>query len=478
MAQKELQRYRPPVVALMGHIDHGKTSLLDKIRSSHLWDKEAKGITQHITAYQAKVKDKFITFVDTPGHAAFKDMRASGSLVADIAVLVVAATEGIKAQTKESLKFIKQANLPLVVAINKMDLPGAESSKVKSQLVEQGFTPEEYGGQTSVVEISAKTGLGVDQLLDTILLHAEILELKDLPQSPLAAHVIESRLDRAQGPVVYSIIKQGTLSIGDTVYVDQDQFKIKALTSFDGQRLKQALPGTPIEILGFTSVIPVGSIITSQPQPADVGANHDSPQETSPNNSDDIPQLNVVIKADTEGTLKALLASFNTDVLVLSSGTGPITDHDVFIASSGQAQIFGFNVSASKSVKNLAANQQVDIFTSNIIYEIIDNVQAQVLKILEPTIDETITGQAKIIAEFKINKVRIAGVKITDGKLQKGESIHLKRDDKIIKDSKINTLQQGKTEVESVKSGTDCGLTFSPYIDFKVDDVIISYKKS
>lgn len=482
MAQTKKDQYRPPVVALMGHIDHGKTSLLDKIRSTHLWDKETKGITQHITAYQAKVKDKSITFIDTPGHAAFKSMRQSGSQAADIAVLVVAATEGIMAQTKECLNFIKKADIPMIVALNKMDLPAALPDKTKSQLVEYDFTPEDYGGQTSVIEISAKTGQGIDKLLETILLNADVLELKSKPDANLSAFVIESRLDKRKGPVASLVIKTGTLSLGQTIYTHTDPIKVKAITSFDGQALDQALPGTPVEVLGFTTSPTIGSQITDQPQTqkADVGEQHDAPapiDSTDSDDEDDTPQLKLVVKADTQGTLKALLNSFSDDVLVLSSGTGPVTDHDVFIAGSGQAQIFAFNVSTSKSVKNLANNQKVRIFNSNIIYDIIDDVQAQVLKMLEPTIDETVLGQAEIIAEFKIDKVRIAGVKVTQGRLAKSDQIHLKRDEKIIKDSKISSLKQSKNDVESVKAGTECGLTFSPYIDFNVGDVIISYKK-
>lgn len=468
--------FRPPIVVIMGHIDHGKTTLLDKIRSTNLWRKETGGITQHIGAYQVSVVTKtgqrLITFIDTPGHAAFCQMRARGARITDIAVLVISAQDGIMAQTKECLDHITGAKLPFIVAINKIDLPGANLDKVKGQLVELGITPEDYGGQTACIPVSAKTGEGIDKLLEMILLNAEILELKSEPDSPLEAFVIESRLDPKRGPVASVIVKKGTLRVGDQIYCDSFSGKIKAMTDGSRQNIQPAGPSQPAELLGFEHVPSVGSLILSQPAKRTA----DSPNQPKAIVGSDTPKLSVIIKADVQGTLEALLNSFSDDIQVISSGIGPVSDTDVFMAQSTKAQIFAFNVPVAKFIRNLADNNKVLIFESKIIYEIIENIQSQVLKILEPTIDETILGEGKIIAEFKIEKVRIAGIQCTKGELGKNDLIHLKRDGKIIKDTKVEGIRQGKNIVERIKTGQDCGMTFRPYVDFKLNDAIISYK--
>lgn len=460
--------FRPPIVVIMGHIDHGKTTLLDKIRSTNLWRKESGGITQHIGAYQAHG----ITFIDTPGHAAFCNMRARGTKITDIAVLVISAQDGIMAQTKECLEHITSANLPFIVAINKIDLPGANLDKVKGQLVELGITPEDYGGQTACIPVSAKTGEGIDLLLEMILLNADILELKSEPNSPLVAFVIESRLDTKKGPVASVIVKKGALRVGDQIFCDSISGKVKAMTDGNRQQIKSAGPSQPVEILGFEQVPSVGSLILSQP----AHKTAESPNQPKVISNSDTPKLPVIIKADVQGTLEALLNSFTDDIEIISSGIGPVSDTDVFMAQSTKAQIFAFNVPVPKFIRNLAENNKVKTFESKIIYEIIENIQAQVLKLLEPTIDETILGEGKIIAEFKIEKVRIAGVECTKGELGQGDLVHLKRDGKIIKDTKIEGIRQGKNIVDKIKANQDCGMTFKPYVDFKLNDVIISYK--
>jgi translation initiation factor IF-2 len=484
MKNNNQNQSRPPIVAVMGHIDHGKTSLLDKIRTTNVTKKESGGITQHINSYQTAVpqKDgsqKLITFIDTPGHAAFCNMRARGVEITDLVVLVVAATEGIMAQTKECIEHIKKANLPFVVAMNKMDLPNANPDKVKGQLVELGFTPEEYGGQISVIPISAKTGEGIDKLLEIILLNAEIMELKSEPDAPVEAFIIESRMDKRRGSVASAVIKKGTLKVGDIVFVDDVNCKIKAMLDFNGQSISEAGPSTPVEILGFEKIPSVGSIITKdktefvKPEPKN---NRNVSQSGSL--EEQTPKLAIIIKADVEGSLEALLNSFSDDVVIVSSGIGPVTDNDVFLSETTKAQIFAFNVNTPKFILKLADSKKVRIFESKIIYEIIDDIQAQVLKLLEPTIDETILGEGKIIAEFKIEKVRIAGVLCNKGEINKGDLIHLKRDEKIIKDTKVEGIRQGKNIVEKIKSGSDCGMTFKPYVDFKVGDVILAYTKN
>ncbi|MCW1948843.1 MAG: GTP-binding protein [Candidatus Shapirobacteria bacterium] len=468
MAQNKITGFRPPIVTVMGHVDHGKTSLLDKIRSTDVVKREAGGITQHIGAYQVQG----ITFIDTPGHAAFCDMRSRGAQITDIIVLVIAATEGIMPQTKECIEYIKKSDIPVIVAMNKMDLEGASPEKIKGQLVEVGLTPEEYGGQTSLVPVSAKTGQGIDNLLDIIKLNAEVMELKSEPESALEAFIIESKLDKSRGPVASLIVQKGTLNLGDTVYADNILCKIKAIIDDKGNNIKSAGPSTPVEILGWQLVPCVGSTVTPEKHEPTI-TECKVKYEYDENN----PKLKIILKADTEGTLQALKHSFSDDVFILSEGVGAISDNDVFMADTGKAEIFAFNVNTPKQILKLAETSQVKVFQSKLIYEIIENIQAQVLKMPEPTIDATILGEGLIKAEFKIDKVRIAGMQCTKGEISKGDLIHLKRDGKIIKDTKVDGIHQGKTIVEKIKSGTDCGITFKPYVDFKLNDVIIAYNK-
>jgi len=472
-------KYRPPIVAVMGHIDHGKTTLLDKIRSANIAKKEAGGITQHISSYQPKItlkngKSGLVTFIDTPGHAAFNNMRIRGAHVTDLVVLVVSAVDGVMTQTKECILEIQKSDLPVIVAMNKIDLTGASPEKIKGQLVESGLTPEEYGGQVPLVPVSAKTGEGIDKLLELILLHAEVMELKNEPDLPLEAFVVESKLDKSRGPVASVIVKKGTLKLGDIVYAQNIYCKVKALIDSNGDSLQIAVPSTPVEILGFENTPAVGCIITPVKQAIMTNIKPDVQPGFVPAA---VARLPIVIKADVEGTLEALKNSFSDDIQIIYAGVGAVTDHDIFVASAAKAQIFAFNVPVARFIKNLADDQKVLIIESKIIYELIENIQAQVLKMLDPTIEETILGEGKIIAEFKIDKVRIAGVQITKGELTKGDLVHLRRDEKIIKDTKIEGIRQGKNIIDKIKSGSDCGMTFKPYVDFKLNDVIISYKK-
>jgi translation initiation factor IF-2 len=468
--------FRPPIVAVMGHIDHGKTSLLDKIRSANIAKKEAGGITQHINSYQTTVKTKsgktgVITFIDTPGHAAFCNMRVRGANATDMVVLVISAVDGVMTQTKECISEIHKSSLPVIVAMNKIDLEGTSPEKVKGQLVEAGLTPEEYGGQVTIVPVSAKTGAGIDELLEVILLNAEVMELEDEPNAPLEAAIIESRLDNSRGPVANVIINKGTLKIGDIIYADDIFCKVKAMISSAGENISIAPPSTPVEILGFTKVPAAGALVLDH----SVDAQAIIPL-TEKKDFNGIIRLPIVVKADVQGTLEALKNSFSDDVQLIYTGVGPVNDHDVFVASAAKAQIFAFNVSVPRFIKNMADNEKVPIIESKIIYELIENIQTQVLKMLDPTIEETILGEGKIIAEFKIEKVRIAGIQVYKGEINKGDPIHLKRDDKIIKDTKVEGIHVGKDILEKVKATTECGMTFKPYIDFKINDVIISYK--
>ncbi|MFA7088315.1 MAG: translation initiation factor IF-2, partial [Patescibacteria group bacterium] len=373
MTINSANKFRPPIVTVMGHIDHGKTTLLDRIRDARVAQKESGGITQHINSYQTEVKLKngksgLITFIDTPGHAAFCSMRARGADITDLIVLVVSATDGVMAQTKECIKQIKTLNVPVIVALTKYDLDTRQPEMVKGQLVEMDLTPEEYGGQIAVLPISAKNGTGIEELLDLILLNAEIMELKDESEAPLEAVVIESKLDTTRGPIAAVIIKKGILRLGDQIYAENISGKVKALLDSSGKNIKEAAPSTPVEILGFEKVPIVGSIIT----------NHFSESNIEPPVNDkltipdsEVPHLNLVIKADVEGTLEALKNSLSDDVNLIYTGIGPVNDNDIVAAKTSQAEIFAFNVPVSKTIKNLADNEKVLIFESKIIYEII-----------------------------------------------------------------------------------------------------------
>jgi len=476
-----MNQFRPPIVAVMGHIDHGKTTLLDRIRHARVAQKESGGITQHISSYQTTVDTpngpREITFIDTPGHAAFCAMRARGAEVTDIVVLVVSATDGVMAQTKECINQIKKANLPVIVALTKFDLETRQPEMVKGQLVEMDLTPEEYGGQVTLIPVSAKTGQGIDDLLESILLNAEIMELENDTTSPFEAIVIESKLDRARGPLASVIVKKGTLKLGDTIYAENITGKVKALIDSNGKNISEALPSTPVEILGFEKVPAIGSIVTDHP--TTISQDKITEVKNVPLDPDpDQPHLNIVLKADVEGTLEALKASFSDDICLVSAGVGPVNDNDIVAAKTSHAELFAFNVPVSKTIKNLADNEKVKIFESKIIYEIIEDIQSQVLKMLDPTIEETTLGEGNIIAEFKIEKVRISGIKVTKGEISKGDSIHLLRDGKIIKNTQVEGIHQAKNIIDKAKAGIECGMTFRPYVDFKVGDVIIAYKNS
>lgn len=456
---------RNPIVTVMGHIDHGKTTLLDKIRTANVCAKENGGITQHIGAYQACG----ITFIDTPGHAAFINMRARGAQITDIAILVIAGTEGLMAQTKECLNLIKKLDIPFVIALNKKDLEGFNPDKVKGQLVELGFTPEEYGGDIPIIPISAKTGEGIDKLLENIKMIAELLELKSEDDQDLLCSVIESKLDKNRGAIATAIVNKGVLKLGDIIYANDILCKVKALIDYNGKNIDKAAPSTPVEILGFEKVPCVGSVISKNKQDA-VIQDHDKLIIS------DTPKLKIILKADTQGTLEALKGCLTDDVVVISNGIGAISDNDIFMASAGKANIYAFNVKTPPFIKKLAENEKVKLIESKVIYEIIDDIQDKILHLLEPEIDETILGESEITAEFKINKVRIAGVKITKGEISKGDLVHIKRDDGTQKNTKVEGIHQAKNIIEKIKAGSECGMTFKPYVDFKLKDVIIAYK--
>lgn len=479
---------KPPVVVVLGHVDHGKTSLLDCIRKTNVVAKEAGGITQRIGAYQVKLRTqnselRTITFIDTPGHETFTQMRSRGAKVADLAVLVVAVDDGVMPQTKESIKYIKKAKIPFLVAINKIDLTGASLDKIYGQLAENDVLVENYGGKIVSVPVSAKTGQGIDKLLEMIILLAEMEELKANPGGKFKGVVIESRLDKQKGSLAAMLVQNGTLKIGDQVEIEGLPAKIKAMFDENGKRVARAGPAMPVEILGLKEVPPVGAEVTAAketpngkkpplPKPPKLQSftKMSTPEDTE-------KKLKILLKTDTLGSLEAILDSFPDDVLVVHSNVGDINQSDIDLAKTTKTQVFAFNVKIPTEIGKLAQTEKVLIHHYKIIYELLEEIEKQVLKILEPTIDEEILGKAEIIAEFEIKGARIAGAKVIEGKIPRTEKIHLMRNKEIVGSAKIASMKQEKEDITEAKTGQEFGATLSLPLDFKIGDSIISYRK-
>jgi translation initiation factor IF-2 len=465
---------RPPIVAFMGHVDHGKTSLLDYIRKTSVAAKEHGGITQHIGAYQAEYQKRQITFIDTPGHEAFSKMRSRGAAVTDLVVLVISATEGVKPQTVESIKHIQAANVPFLIAMNKMDLPDANPDLIKSQLTEHTIIVEDYGGDVVMVPVSAKTGDGVDKLLEMILLMADMKEIKADPDADLEAVVIESVKDVQRGSAATLLIKQGTLHAGDLVYLHNEQIKIRAMFNFLRKPMKVAPPGTPVEVIGWKSVPQVGELITGIMLDESVTAKKkpDAVNGEAPKHA-----LNIILKSDTAGTLEAILQSVTEEIEVISSGVGEVTEQDVLTAEATNAKILSFQVKVSSDVQKLADSHNVKIKQYAIIYDLFEYLQQQVLAFLDPMIDEVELGVAQVAATFSIRGDAIAGCKVLSGEIAKNMLCHLRRNGVIVADPKITSLKRGKEDIESAKMGTECGIVFTRFKDFAVGDEVVCYKK-
>jgi translation initiation factor IF-2 len=471
---------RPPMVAVLGHVDHGKTSLLDKIRQTSLAVQEAGGITQHIGAYQIDYQGQKITFIDTPGHVAFSKMRSRGAKVADLAVLVVAADEGVKPQTLESYEHIQKAKIPFLVAINKIDLPTANVNRVKKELAENNLLVEGFGGEIVAVPVSAKTGEGVAPLLEMILLLGEMAELKSKPEGELTAVVVESKMDQKKGPLATVLISNGSLRIGDWLKVENYQAKIRGMRDDKGKTIKVALPSQPVEIMGFKEVLPVGAKVEKSMPEKQVSVSLDKKVSSDSLKTEldkDEQKLKVILKTDVGGTLEAIQEALPSEVQLILGQPGDISESDVLMAVSTGAEIIGFNVKISSSVKKLAETEGVKIKTYKIIYELLEEIEKRILKILEPTIDEKILGQAEIIAEFKIGSERIAGGKVTKGVISKQAKLHLQREGQILADTQIKSMRIGKQTVEKVSAGEEFGVILGSQIDFRVGDVLISYTK-
>lgn len=481
---------RPPIVTILGHVDHGKTTLLDFIRKSSVAAKEHGGITQHIGAYQITHNSKLITFIDTPGHAAFEKMRSRGAKVADIAILVVAIDDGIMPQTIEAIKHIQGQGLPAgrqvptIVAVNKIDLAGidikVQLAKIKKQLSDQKINLEEYGGDVPVLAISAKIGEGVNKLLEMILLVAELHEIKGDPGLPPAGVVIESSLDKFKGPVATLLIRNGTLKKGDQIVVGGAKGKIRGLFDYSGKPIEIAGPSTPVEVLGLETVPVVGAVLGELAEIKEAEAVQSLVERLK---QGDTKTLKVIIKADKQGSLEAIqtsLEKFNTErkiVDYISTGTGDIGEENIKLAASVGAIVIGFNVKVAPTAQKLAENEHVLIRTYNIIYELLEDVEEVVNTLLEVGQLEEVLGKANIIAEFPHGKSeKIAGCRMTEGTIAKGQKIRIVREEQVIGETRLKSLKKVKEEVNKVEKGNDCGMLFDPPVDFQIGDVVESFR--
>lgn len=480
------EQSRPPIVTILGHVDHGKTTLLDYIRKAAVAAKEHGGITQAIGAYQVTHDGKLITFIDTPGHAAFEKMRSRGAQVADIAVLVVAIDDGLMPQTIEAIKHIKKAGVAMVVAVNKIDIPGinktAQMEKLKKQLSDHDVLIEEYGGDVPIVQLSAKTGEGVDKLLEILQLVAEVNDFKGDPTLPAAGVVIESNIDKFKGPIATVIIRNGTLKKNQQIKIAGAASKIRTLVDFTGKQMDEAGPSTPVELLGLEIVPPVGGVL------GDESAAIEAKQEQMQSLLEKMKQkdqavLNVVVKADKQGSLEAIegaLEAFNDErevVKVIDKATGDISDKDISLAASTGAIVIGFGVKVGSTASKIAETEGVLVRTYNIIYELIEELEDVVEGMLKVGALEEIFGTAQIIAQFPFGKTeRIAGCKVLDGTITKGPKVKVLRGEEIIGEGKIKSLKKVRDEVTRVEKGDECGIMFDSPIEFLPGDLIQSFR--
>ena len=490
---------RPPVVTIMGHVDHGKTSLLDYIRNTHVVSKEAGGITQAIGAYQVEINGNKITFIDTPGHAAFTEMRARGAKITDIVVIIVAADDGVMPQTKEAIDHAKSAKVPIIVAINKIDKTTANVDKIMSEMSEYGLTPEEWGGDTIFVKLSAHTGENVDLLLENIIALAEMEELKANPKRYAVGTVIESKLDKNKGVTASLLINNGTLRLGDPIVVGSTFGKVRTLKDCNGKDLTSAEPSMPVEITGLNEVPVAGDkfmAFESEKTARSVAEKRSvlekekkftkkavSLEDLFERIESGHKEINVVLKTDVKGSEEAVknaLEKINVEgvkVTVIRSGVGTITESDVVLASASNAIIIGFNVVPSSKTKEAAKNYNVDIRLYNIIYKLVEEIESAMKGMLDPEYEEVTTGEAEIRQIFKFSKVgNIAGVHVTSGVVKNNSECKLIRDGVIITTTKIKSLQREKDQVKEVKSGFDCGITLENYPDIKVGDTILTFE--
>ena len=498
---ESLLESRPPVVVVMGHVDHGKTSLLDAIRHSHVTSSEAGGITQHIGAYTVQINGNPITFLDTPGHEAFTAMRMRGAQITDIAVLVVAADDGVMPQTIEAINHAKAAGVEVIVAINKMDKPSANPDRVKQELVEYGLVAEDWGGNTICVPVSAVTKDGIDTLLEMIILTAEMMELKANPNKPARGAIIEAQLDKGRGPVATVLVQEGTLNVGDPIVAGAAHGKIRAMMDDKGRRVKKAGPSKPVEILGLSEVPAAGDsfyVASSEKQARQLAESvvaksrkdmlKDTPQKVSLDDlfnqiqSGSVKELNIVVKADVQGSVEAVkqslekLSNEEVRIRIIHGGVGAITESDVMLASASNAIVIGFNVRPEPSAKTFADEEKVDIRLYRVIYNAIEDITAAMKGMLDPVYEEKVIGHAEVRQLFKASGVgTIAGSYILDGKFTRTAKVRLLRDNIVVYEGELESLKRFKDDVKEVNAGYECGLVFKKFNDLKEGDIAEAY---
>ncbi len=487
---------RPPIVTVMGHVDHGKTSVLDVLRSANVVSGEFGGITQHIGAYQIENQSNKLTFIDTPGHAAFTEMRARGSKLTDVVVLVVAADDGVKPQTVESIKHAKAANVPIVVAINKCDLPEADPQKIKNQLLEHELIAEDLSGDTLMVEISAKTKLNLDKLVEAIILQAEILDLKTDFESKATGIVLESKIDVGRGPVATIIVTTGTLKKSDFFVSGLKWGKIRAIINDKGKNVNEALPSTPVEILGINGAAKAGDdfiVLDNEKEAKTLSESRAQENKDGKNpltfatqdsafSDKSAEELNLIIKSDVHGSSEAIknaISQIKHDEVkpnIILSDIGMVTETDVTLAKASNAVLIAFNVKPSKEAKKLAENEKIKIVSYNIIYEVLDYIKQRMSGLLAPDIQESVTGTAQILEIFKVSGAgKVAGSKITEGEINSSSEVRIIRDGVIIYTGKVGTLFREKNQVKQVSNGQECGITVKDYMDFQKNDTIEAF---
>ncbi|WP_226578864.1 translation initiation factor IF-2 [Halobacillus litoralis] len=488
---------RPAVVTIMGHVDHGKTTLLDRIRHTKVTEGEAGGITQHIGAYQIEENDKKITFLDTPGHAAFTSMRSRGAQVTDIAILVVAADDGVMPQTKEAISHAKAAEVPIIVAVNKMDKEGANPERVMQELMEYELIAEDFGGETIFVKMSAVNGEGIDELLEMIVLVSEMEELKANPDRPAYGTVIEAELDKGRGPVATLLVQNGTLNVSDSIVVGNTWGRVRAMVNDIGRRVKVAGPSTPVEITGLNNVPQAGDrflVFEDEKKARSVGEaraqkhleeNRSSTAKVSLDDlfdqikQGDVKDINLIVKGDVQGSVEALAGSLEkievegVKVKIIHTGVGAITESDIALASASNAIIIGFNVRPDGNARKAAESEDVEIRLHNIIYKVMEEIESAMKGMLDPEFEEKIIGQVEVREIFKVSKIgTIAGSYVTDGKVGRNSGVRVIRDGVVIYEGEIDALKRYKDDAKEVQQGYECGITIKNFNDIKVGDII------
>jgi translation initiation factor IF-2 len=490
---------RPPVVTILGHVDHGKTTLLDAIRHANVAAQEAGGITQHIGAYQVEHQGRLITFLDTPGHAAFTAMRARGAQGADLVILVVAADDGVMPQTKEAIAHARAARVPIIVALNKIDKPNANPDRVKNQLAEQGLVPDEWGGNTLIIPVSAKQRLGIQDLLDAILLVAENSDIRANPNGRTIGTVIEARLDKNRGPVATLLVQNGTLKVGDVVLVGTAYGKIRAMFDFRGKPLRKAEPSTPVEVIGLSDVPAAGEpfeVVQSEREARQevqrrLEARKQQAEARKKVSLEDLfaryqagetKELRLILKADVQGSLEPIvselqkLGSGEIKIEILYAETGNITENDIMLASASKAIVVGFNVQADAAARRLAESEGVSIRTYDIIYRLTEDIEKALKGLLEPEQREKVIGRAQVLAVFPASKFgKVAGCRVTEGEIRRNARLRLYRDGNVLYDGEIASLRHQKEDVREIRQGYECGIGLRDFNDFQPGDVLECY---